>query len=73
ARGGTVGARMMGLRVVDAGGRPMTTRQALWRALLMYPSLTLLGAGGLMSLRSSGLTAHDQWSGTFVVEIVGAT
>ncbi len=73
ARGGTVGARVLRLRVVDAGGRPMTTRQALWRALLMYPSLALLGAGGLMSLRSGSLTAHDQWSGTLVVEIVGAT
>lgn len=73
ARGGTVGARVMGLRVVDPGGRQVTTGQALWRALLMYPSLALLGAGGLMSLRSGGLTAHDQWSGTLVVEIVDTT
>ncbi len=66
---GTVGARLMGLRVRDLYGRPVTRRRAVARALLMYPAALFAGAGVVSSLLNrQGRPLHDRWSGTMLME-----
>ena len=70
AFGGTVGARVLGLRVLTAAGEAPSPRRALARALLLYPSLGLLGLGPLLALsRKDGRPFHDTISGTYVWEL----
>ncbi len=66
---GTAGARLLGLRVVDGGGRTVGLRRAVGRSALMYPSALLFGLGLLASMIDPlGRTLHDQLAGTMVVE-----
>lgn len=67
--GGTFGARTLGLRVLDAEGRPPGLGLATWRAALMYPSIGFAGVGVVPILRyRTGKLAHDFLSQTGVYE-----
>ncbi len=66
---GTVGARLLGLRVVRSDGERAGAGRAVARAALLYPSVLLLGGGLLWSVVDGrGRTLHDRLSGTMVVE-----
>ena len=66
---GTAGARLLGLRVVDGGGRTVGLRRSVGRSALMYPSVLLFGLGLLASMIDPlGRTLHDRVAGTLVVE-----
>ncbi len=68
--GGTVGARLLRLRVLTAAGEAPSPRRALARALLLYPSLGLLGLGPLIALaRGDSRPFHDSISGTYVWQL----
>jgi uncharacterized RDD family membrane protein YckC len=66
--GRTIGMALLGLRVVQADGRPMTGRQAVIRTLTLPFSIALVGLGlvGILVQRERrGL--HDLLAGTAVV------
>ncbi len=66
-RGGTVGARLLSLRLARTNGEPLDLPRTLLRASLMYPSCGLLALGVLPSLRDrAGRTLHDRYSGTLL-------
>lgn len=70
AFGGTVGARALRLRVQTATGDAPSQRRSLARALLLYPSLGLLGLGPLLALaRGDSRSFHDSISGTYVWQL----
>lgn len=70
AFGGTVGARVLHLRVLTAAGDAPSPRRALGRALLLYPSLGLLGLGPLIALtRGDSRPFHDSIGGTYVWQL----
>jgi uncharacterized RDD family membrane protein YckC len=72
ASGQTVGKMLTGLRVVDDGSdgtaEPvLTTRRAVYRALVMVPSVLALGAGFLPALVGDERALHDRIAHTRVV------
>lgn len=69
AHGGTVGARLLGLRVAGAGLRPLAPGRALLRAGLMYLSVAVLGIGQWSSVWDrQGRTLPDRLAGTQIYE-----
>lgn len=67
-RGGTIGYRLAGVRLVDAAGRTPPLRVLLKRFLMAVPFTLLLGASYFSVGRNPRRqTTHDQWSGTWVV------
>ncbi len=65
--GGTVGARVLRLRILTATGKTPSPLRSLARALLLYPSLGLLGLGPMLALvRGDKRPFHDSLSGTYV-------
>lgn len=67
--GGTLGARMLRLCVLDAEGERPSLARATWRAALMYPSIGFAGVGVVPILRyRTGKVTHDFLSQTGVYE-----
>jgi uncharacterized RDD family membrane protein YckC len=67
-RGGTLGYRLMGIRLVDKTGNPPSWRVLVKRFLLAAPLTLPLGASYLCCIKNPKRQAvHDQWSGTWVV------
>lgn len=67
-RGGTIGYRLTGVRVVDKKGNMPSWRVLLRRFLIALPSVLPLGAGYFRSFGDPKRQAvHDQWSGTWVI------
>jgi uncharacterized RDD family membrane protein YckC len=68
-RGGTVGARFLGLRVRATTGAPLRMPLALARALLWYVELLILGVGFLgAAFDRRGRTLADRLTGTQMLE-----
>jgi uncharacterized RDD family membrane protein YckC len=66
--GATLGKRLTGLRVVGPGGRRPGLGRSAVRALLLLPSLGLLGLGVALALFTrSGRSLHDFLARTWVV------
>jgi uncharacterized RDD family membrane protein YckC len=66
--GATLGKRLAGLRVVGPGGRRPGLGRGAARALLLVPSVALLGLGVLLALFTrSGRSMHDFLARTWVV------
>lgn len=64
-RGGTVGARLLGLTVRRTDGGTIRRPQALLRAALLYPSLGLAGLGLLAAMIDrQGRSLPDRLAGT---------
>ena len=71
ARRGTIGERLMGIRVLRPDGRRPGAARAITRAALRYPSVLLLGIGLWASLLDpQGRTLHDRLAGTASFERV---
>lgn len=69
AAGGTIGKRMLGLRVVRLDGTPLGAARSLARALGALLSTPLLNLGYLWALvRPDSRTWHDLLAGSRVVE-----
>jgi uncharacterized RDD family membrane protein YckC len=73
AGGQTVGKMALGLRVVgvasdDTGASRLTIRQAAVRALVMLPSVLVIGIGFLPALVGDGRAFHDRFARTRVVK-----
>jgi uncharacterized RDD family membrane protein YckC len=67
-RGGTLGYRLVGIRLVDRTGGIPSLRTLAKRFLLAVPFDLPLGASYLACLQSPRRQAiHDQWSGTWMV------
>ncbi|HVP13361.1 MAG TPA: RDD family protein [Phycisphaerae bacterium] len=67
-RGGTLGYRLMGIRLVDEAGQAPAVRRLFRRFLLAIPSTLFLGASYFSCFTSPRRqTAHDKWSGTWAV------
>ena len=70
SRGGTVGARLLGLSVRDRRRRTLGPGRAAARAALLYPSALLLGLGFLVALLDGrGRTLADRLSDSRVFEL----
>jgi uncharacterized RDD family membrane protein YckC len=72
AGGQTIGKMVLGLRVVgedaDTGaGQALTTSQAVYRSVLMIPSVLMLGAGFVPALFGDERAVHDRLAHTRVV------
>lgn len=64
---GTLGKRMVGLKVVDARGNPLTYSQSFLRSLCRILSGFTLGIGFLIGLfQENGQTLHDLLAHTYV-------
>ncbi|QDV91406.1 RDD family protein [Phycisphaerae bacterium RAS2] len=67
-RGGTIGYRIAGIRLVDAAGRTPPLAVLFKRFLMAVPFTLLLGASySSVRRKLRRQTTHDQWSGTWVV------
>ncbi|MCX5794151.1 MAG: RDD family protein [Elusimicrobia bacterium] len=67
--GGTVGKRLMGLKVVRLDGRPLGLARSLARAVGYFISMPLCNLGFLIAfLHPQSRTLHDILSGALVVE-----
>lgn len=67
-RGGTLGYRLMGIRLVDASGRTPSMRTLAKRFLIAIPFTMLLGATYLACRdRPRRQAIQDQWSATWAV------
>jgi uncharacterized RDD family membrane protein YckC len=67
-RGGTVGYRLTGIRLIDKTGRTPSTKTAFKRFLIAMPSCMTLGAGYVLCFKTPRRQAiHDRWSGTWLV------
>jgi uncharacterized RDD family membrane protein YckC len=70
--GQTLGKRLLGVRVVDAAGRPPGWLRALVRELpVKWVGLAANGAGWWVALLGPGRALHDVMTGTAVVEGIG--
>ena len=66
--GQTLGAKVMGIKVVDGNGKVLSTGSAVVRVLGSYVSGMLLGIGYLWMLRDADKqTLHDKMAGSYVV------
>jgi uncharacterized RDD family membrane protein YckC len=66
--GATLGKRLMGLRLAGPGGRRPGLGRSAARALLLVPSVGLLGLGVALALFTrSGRSLHDLLARTWVV------
>ena len=64
---GTIGKRLVGIRVVDEYGERITFTTAIIRSLMKIVSVAAFGAGCISALWSpSSQTWHDRATGTFV-------
>jgi uncharacterized RDD family membrane protein YckC len=64
---GSLGKRLVGIRVVDEYGEPLSLTAAVLRNLVKIVSTISLGLGFFAALRhTAGRTWHDRASGTFV-------
>ncbi|MBN2560862.1 MAG: RDD family protein [Phycisphaerae bacterium] len=67
-RGGTLGYRLMRIRLVDKTGEPPAWRVLVRRFLVAVPVTLPLGASYLRCRKDPKRQAvHDQWSGTWLV------
>jgi len=67
--GGTVGKRLMGLKVVRLDGRPLGVARSLVRAVGYFLSMPLCNLGFLIAfVHPDSRTLHDLLSGALVVE-----
>lgn len=68
SNGGTIGYRLLGLRLVNEFGVPPDLRPLGRRFLLAVPACSLLGAAYLTCLTDLRRQAfHDRWAGTWVI------
>ena len=68
--GQTLGAKVMGIKVVDLDGNPLSVNLAVIRVIGSYVSGALLGIGYLLMLWDSRKqTLHDRMAGSFVVKL----
>ncbi len=68
--GQTLGSRVMGIRVMDVDGNPLSVTSALARVVGAYVSGALLGLGYLWMLwDDQGRTWHDMAANTTVVVV----
>jgi uncharacterized RDD family membrane protein YckC len=66
--GRTIGMSLLGLRVVQADGRPITARQAMIRTLTLPLSIAFAGIGlALILVQRERRALHDLLAGTAVV------
>ena len=64
--GQTLGAKVMGIKVVDADGNPLSVDLALIRVVGSYVSSALLGLGYLLMLWDGNKqTLHDKMAGSW--------
>ena len=67
--GGTVGKRLMGIKVVRSDGRPLGVARSLARAVGYFISMPLCNLGFLIAfVHPESRTLHDLLSGALVVE-----
>jgi uncharacterized RDD family membrane protein YckC len=67
-RGGTVGYRLTGIRLVDQSGQAPQMRPLIRRLLFAIPCTLFLGVSYFSCFTSPRRqTAHDKWSGTWAV------
>jgi uncharacterized RDD family membrane protein YckC len=67
-RGGTLGYRLMGIRLVDQSGRPPAMRQLARRFLIAIPLTLFIGLSYFSCFSAPRRqTLHDMWSGTWAV------
>ena len=65
---GTLGKRMLGVRIADGAGRRIGLGRALLRLVAFVPSFAIAGAGLLLAAFTARRQAlHDLMAGTFVV------
>ena len=68
--GQTLGSKVMGIKVVDLDGNPLSVDLALIRVVGSYVSSALLGIGYLLMLWDGRKqTLHDKMAGSFVVKL----
>jgi uncharacterized RDD family membrane protein YckC len=68
--GQTLGAKVMGIKVVDTDGNPLSVDLALIRVVGSYVSSALLGLGYLLMLWDSHRqTLHDKMAGSLVIKV----
>ena len=68
--GQTLGAKVMGIKVVDANGGTLSTGSAVVRVIGAYVSGMILGIGYLMMLwDGKKQTLHDKMASSFVVTV----
>ena len=68
--GQTPGAKVMGIKVVDLDGNPLSVDLALIRVVGAYASSALLGLGYLLMLRDGHRqTLHDKMAGSVVIKL----
>ena len=67
-RGGTLGYRLMRIRLVDKTGRTPQIKTVFKRFLIALPACMPLGVGYLLCFKTPKRQAiHDRWSGTWLV------
>lgn len=67
-QGGTVGKRMMKIKVVSISGDKISIQRSLLRALAKIPSLLTFFIGFIViGLNAQKKSIHDMLSGTFVI------
>lgn len=67
-QGGTVGKRMMKIKVVSISGDKISIQRSLLRALVKIPSLLTFFIGFIViGLNAQKKSIHDMLSGTFVI------
>ena len=68
--GQTLGAKVMGIKVIDADGNPLSVDLALIRVVGSYVSSALLGLGYLLMLWDGHKqTLHDKMAGSLVIMV----
>jgi uncharacterized RDD family membrane protein YckC len=68
--GQTLGAKVMGIKVVDGNGQLLSIGSAVVRVIGSWVSSIILGIGYLMMLwDSKKQTLHDKFAGSYVVKI----
>jgi uncharacterized RDD family membrane protein YckC len=67
-RGGTIGYRLAGIRLVDTYGLPPVMPVLVKRFLVAFPFVLFFGLSYFSILKSPRRqSAHDQWAGTWLV------